>query len=297
MKTLLILLSSLAILSSCVKNNPDPVWLKVNEWDLVTNGPGDPEGVLTENFSDAWVYVDNKFIGVFEVPFKIPLLVSGDDKKITIYPTIKNNGISATKKIYPFMEPYEITTDLIQNDTLELNPVTSYYQGTVFHIVDFEDGTNDGMDESVNSAAALTIVSSDPSVMVDSINQTGFGRVSLDNTNFPNWIGITTFGAFANFPQFGAEVYLEIDYHSTLDVVTGVVSFNGGEVTENPNVQFNAQNPDSVAVVWKKIYIDMTTIISGSPSGGYFEVSFESLLPDGIDEGEINIDNVKVVHL
>ncbi|NRA12079.1 MAG: hypothetical protein HRT57_09020 [Crocinitomicaceae bacterium] len=295
MKTLLIFLGSLAILSSCVKNNPDPVWLEVNEWVLITNGLGDPEGMLTENITDAWVYVDNSFIGIFEVPFKIPLLVSGENKKITLYPTIKNNGISATKKIYPFMEPYEITTDLIQNDTLVITPVTKYYSQTVFHIIDFEAGANTDIIESVNSSASL-IQSSDAAVRVASINDATFGRVTLNNS-FPNWVARTDFTLVPPFPQLGAEIYLEIDYHSSLDVVTGVVSFYNGEVVENPNVQFNRQDPDSVTVVWRKIYIDMQTIVSGSPLGSDFQVTFESMLPSGLTEGEINIDNIKVVHL
>ena len=294
MKTFLIFLASLAILTSCVKNNPDAVWLKVNEWGLVTNVPGNTEGVLTQNISDAWVYVDDKLIGVFEVPFKIPLLVSGENRKITLYPTIRNNGISATKRIYPFLVPYEIATDLIQNDTITLNPVTNYYVETQFHIIDFESGPNDGIIESGNSVASL-VQTNDPLVLVETINQATFGRVTL-NSSFPNWIARTDFSPVTPFPQSGAEVYLELDYHTTLDVLTGVASEKNGEVVENPNVQFNRQDPDNVAVTWKKIYIDMQTIISGSPSGSDFQVTFESLLPEGIDDGEINIDNIKVVH-
>ena len=42
--------------------------------------------------------------GIFEVPFKIPILKSGS-VSIKVYPVVKNNGISATKKIYPFLTP------------------------------------------------------------------------------------------------------------------------------------------------------------------------------------------------
>lgn len=292
MKIFLIFLGILAILTSCVKNNPDAVWLKVNKWDLVTGGPG--EGVLSENISDAWVYVDDKLIGVFEVPFKIPLLVSGDNRKITLYPTVRNNGISATKRIYPFLVPYEISTSLTQNDTITLDPVTSYYVETQFHIIDFEDLTNIGIVQSVNSAASI-VPSSDPAVHSLSINESTFGRVTL-GSSFPNWIARTDFSPVTPFPQQGAEIYLELDYHTTLDVLTGVASEKNGEVVENPNVQFNRQDPDSVTVTWKKIYIDMQTIVSGSPAGSDFQVTFESILPEGINDGEINIDNIKVVH-
>ena len=68
------------------------------------------------------------------------------------------------------------------------------------------------------------------------------------------------------------------------------------QVTQNPNVQFNGQDPDSVTVEWKKIYIDMTTIVSGSPTADFFRNSFEAILPSGKTQAIINIDNIKVVH-
>jgi len=290
MKTFLVFFGSLVFLASCVKNNQPPVWLEVNDWQLVANGTND-EGQLTENISDAWVYVDNKLVGVFEVPFKIPLLVSGSNKNITLYPTIKNNGISATKIIYPFLEPYSITADLIENDTVTISPVTSYYPATQFTVLDFEDGTNLGFEESPYSL--VSIVSSNDPTIIQPFNETQFGRVQL--TDVDNlWIATTNLDQ--QLPQSGAEVYLEVDYHSTVDVVTGVIAVDGSEVTENPNVQFNGQDPDSVAVVWKKIYIDLKTIVSGSTTADFFEHSFEAILPEGETSGEINIDNVKVVH-
>ena len=114
----IILFFVLVSLIACEKNNPDPAWIQVNKWTLVENPDSQyPVGELTQNFTDATVYVDNELIGVFEIPFKIPILKSGV-KLIRIYPTIKNNGISVTKKKYPFVEYYEITANLVQNQTL-----------------------------------------------------------------------------------------------------------------------------------------------------------------------------------
>ena len=130
----LLLFFSIILLASCVKNNPDPSWLEVNEWTLLSNaGLSGSEGELTHNFSEAWLYVNDEIIGVFEVPFRIPILKSGS-VNIKIYPTVKNNGISATKKIYPFMEVFEVNTELIQNQTVTLSPITKYKSITQFWI-------------------------------------------------------------------------------------------------------------------------------------------------------------------
>ena len=106
MRYILLLFPVLLILSSCVKNNPQPVWLEINERTLQSNpNATDEQGEMTHNFSDVWVYVDNKVIGVFELPCKIPVLVSGA-AKVQLYPTVRNNGIASTKKLYPFVEAF-----------------------------------------------------------------------------------------------------------------------------------------------------------------------------------------------
>lgn len=282
---LLILMSSL-ILNSCIKNNEDPSWIYVDVWTLEDN-PSLDEGELTANFTDAWVYIDDKLIGVFEVPFKIPILRSGAST-IKLYPTILNNGISATKSQYPFVEPYTIQADLVQNEILHIQPVTRYYSNCQFTILDFEDA-NLGFEDSPSSQANI-IASNDPAVL-ESFNGNAFGRVTLTSSLF-NWISSTNLSQV--LPKGGAPVYLEIDYHNTAPVVTGVLAIDGSSVAQNPNVQLNAQ--EAGAAVWKKIYIELKTIVSGSPTADFFEHSFEAQLPVGMSEAQINLDNIKIIH-
>jgi hypothetical protein len=277
----------LLLIFSCVKNNPDPAWLEVSEWQLVANPTlGGTEGELTQNISDAWVYIDNEFIGVFEVPFKIPVLKDGT-KTILIYPTVLNNGISATKKIYPFLEPFEVTADLVKNEITHLDLVTQYKSNLQFSILDFEDA-NLGFDDSPSSTTNI-IASNDPAI-IQPFNGNSFGRVTLTQSN-SNWISATNLDQ--DLPR-GQEVYLEVDYHITEDLVTGVLAISPTDIVENPNVQFNEMDPSEV--VWKKIYVDLKTIVSGSPNADYFEHSFEAYLDEGKTSAVINIDNVKVVH-
>ena len=77
MQKIYFFLPLLFLLTACGKNNPDPSWIQVNEWTLVANANSQyPTGELTHNFTEAWLYVDNEVVGVFEVPFKIPILKS-----------------------------------------------------------------------------------------------------------------------------------------------------------------------------------------------------------------------------
>ena len=97
----------------------------------------------------------------------------------------------------------------------------------------------------------------------------------------------------ADLPR-GEEVYLEIDYYNTNNVVTGLLWISPSSIKNNTNYQLNDQNPSSVK--WKKIYIDLRELVSNSPAGSYFEQSFQAMLDEGDSEGLIVIDNIKVVH-
>lgn len=279
------------MLNSCIKNNPDPSWIEITPWTLVANSNSQyPTGELTHSFTDAWVYVNDELIGVFQVSdtLKIPVLKSGA-VNIKIYPAIRNNGVSATKKIYPFVERYEINTTLVQNQTIQINPVTRYSSMVRFAIEDFEDPAIKIVND-LNSATQMA-QGNDPAIL-----QWGnfYGFVNLNETD-STWIAYTNFESVneANLPR-GKEVYLEIDYYNTNNVVTGLLWISSSSIKNNTNYQLNDQNPSTVK--WKKIYIDLKELISNSPTGTYFEQSFQAILDNGDTEGLIVIDNIKVVH-
>ncbi len=284
MKQILYLLFVGLLASSCIKNNPDPAWLEVTKWSLVANPNSENQtGELTHNFSEAWVYIDDKIVGVFEVPFKIPILQSGN-VNIKIYPAIKNNGIAATKKIYPFVEVFEVNANLVQNQTLTLNPITRYVSVTKFWIEDFEDPAVKIITDP-NSQTALS-QGSDPLILEYGNN---YGEVNLNLTD-STWVAFTE---QLPYIQIGKEVYLEIDYYNTNALITGLIAISPSSVINNQNVQLNPQDPASVK--WKKIYIDLKEVVSNSSAQADFRISFQSLIDSGDSEGKIVLDNIKVV--
>lgn len=295
------ILFSVALISflfaGCVKNNQDPTWIEISEWTLEENpNSANSTGVLTSNITNAWVYMDGDVVGVFELPVKLPLLKDGTHN-FKIYPAILNNGISATKKIYPFLESYDITLDLVKNETVSISPTTRYYSNVKFWIEDFEDNSPNLVDgnSTIANLEKVKIIDNDP-VFNPSINEENFGRIRLDETNYI-WVGSTVAnngGLNMNLPR-GQEVYLEIDYHNTNSLTTGVLAIDGsGVAKDNVNIKLNPQDPSSVK--WKKIYIDLREIVSSSTSASYFEFSFKAILDSGKTEGEVNIDNIKAVY-
>lgn len=287
MKYFFLLLLVYPILSGCVKNNPDPVWIEIDQWTLESNPliPGG-EGVLSHNFTDVWVYIDNKVIGVFELPCKIPVLVSGN-KLIQLYPTIRNNGISATKKIYPFVEPYKLTTELVEGATIQISPTTRYYANTDFWIEDFESNTiKIDTDNSVSNASLVR----ENNASFGPWNY--YGHVALSNTD-SLWVGLTTGEQY--LPKSGAEVYLELNYYNTNSLLTGVLSYLNATPTSHPNISLNKQ--DVATAKWKKIYIDLRDIVSNTYTAQYYKQYFQAIKNVGDpNNSDVYLDNIKIVH-
>lgn len=275
----------LPLLFSCVKNNPDPSWLRVNDWDLVANiALSGEEGELTEKITNAKVYVNDELIGIFETPFRIPLLSSGESV-IRLDPVVINNGISATKKVYPFTNFYQETVTLVQNDTVVISPVTSYKTNANFWIEDFED-INISIENDPNTSLANLILSNES---LNAFNGNYYGKVMLNESD-STWVAYTL--DQLPIPK-GVDSYLEIDYYNTNDVYQGLIYVSPSGIQDNVNIRMNAQAPESA--VWKKMYIELRELVTASPIQSTFLQSFQANLDAGDTEGLICLDNIKVI--
>lgn len=278
-------------LSGCVKNNPAPIWLEINSWTLNANPnpstqPNSDPGVLSHNFSDVWVYIDGKVIGVFEVPCKVPVLVSGTCK-ITLLPTIRNNGVAVTKKAYPFMQQFETTLNLVEGETYTINPTTYYASTTSFHIEDFESN-------SVTIQKDASVSSPNLEMQVENNSSIGpwgrYGHLALDGTN-SLWIGVLPALAL---PKGGSPVYLEVDYRSTNSILTGMLEYQvGGAIIDHDGYSIARQTASDLK--WKKIYIDLKDVVSNTPSGIAYKQYLKMQLDNDLSSSDVYIDNIKVV--
>ena len=285
MRSLVHIFSVVVLITSCVKNNPDPSWIEVNEWQLNSNiSLSGLEGELTEKITNARVYVNDELLGIFEVPFRIPVLQSGD-VNIKVYPVVINNGISSTKKVYPFLNYYEVNTELIQNETFVINPVTTYKDNTNFWVEDFED-VNNSIENDPNTSLAYLQLSNQN---LNPNNGNFYGKVVLNETD-SLWVAYTI--DQLPIPK-GVDCYLEIDYYVTNDLYTGLIFVSPSGTQNNVNIRLNAQ--DNSTVEWKKIYIELNELIYSSPNNSAFLQSFSANFNNENTEGLIFLDNIKVL--
>jgi hypothetical protein len=260
--------------------------LEIQPWKIQENGTNNEGDLTSSSFTDAYVIIDNKIIGFFELPIKIPILQSGE-LNIEIYPAIRNNGISATKKVYPFCKPHKLSKLFSPGNEISISPITTYNTEANFWIEDFEVASSK-LQTATDYPANVLSLSSDKSVVKYGNQCAKIHLTQKDSI----WVGKTL--SNLNLPK-GKDVYLEMDYKNDLNILTGVLSYSSlNGFKSNPNIQLNSQ-PFS-QMQWKKIYIELKEIVSYSVNATLFETYFRIELPESKSEGIVYIDNLKIVY-
>ena len=272
---------------SCKQKDITPSWLKINKFTLTTNVA--TEGENSQNITDAWLYIDNQPLGVFELPCKIPILAEGKHA-FTIWAGIKNNGISDKRVRYPFYQKWQSEVTLVKNDTVQIYPTTTYKADLVFPLMeDFEDSGIDFAPDPISDTPFVFIQTAEYPDIVKWGNKCG--AVFLTSTD-------SVFKAATSMNlqlPAGQPVYMEADFLNTNSMAMGVIAENSsGVATHGPLVLMN--KPNDGVPKWTKIYIALQEDISYEVNATGFEVYLLGILEQELSEGYIYMDNIKIVH-
>lgn len=268
--------------TSCNWINPSeeiPSYIRIDTIDFSVIGS---QGTDNQSLVDAWVFVDGQKIGVFELPCTFPILKSGN-VDIEVFPGIKLNGISATRAIYPFVNSYKISSQLVQDSVLQIYPTSTYYSNLEFEIIeDFESG---GLTLHASSLSDTSIErTSDPAEVFEG---TYSGIIEIDAER-PK-ADIKSVDPFA-LPQGGAYNFIEINFKTNVEVAVGVIANQGTLSVYHAVMVLNRTDE------WKKIYVNLSPIISREALSSSFYIFFRVELPDDVSHGKVYLDNVKLIH-
>lgn len=273
-----------ATISGCDPEEPIPTYISIQNINLVSNGTT-TVGPLSSNIKDAWVYVDNDLLGVFELPARFPVLEEGQHT-FRIGAGILENGISATHVRYPLYNYFDTVINCVPGQTIDLAnvPTVKYFNLTATWLEDFEGNTY-----SFDSVAGST---------------TGFIPFNNDNPyegNFSGKFTLTESKTFfvgactvddvnSDINSFGT-AWIEMNYKADqpFDVGLRVKKLNDDVIDE---YALTVNRSDG----WNKIYIHVSTIVGSNPSAKSFKVFIKSTLEAGRTESNIYIDNLKLIH-
>ncbi len=270
--------SFLVLFSACDWINPVepiPAYLRIEQFQLQTNVPF--QGPSNHKISDAWVYVDGKLLGVFEMPFEVPVIATGSSE-VVVYGGIKNNGIAASRVVYPFYTAFRTTVDWEELQTITLDPVVQYHDITQISWLETFEDPGISLDTTLLSSVALG----------DSlVSGNRVGRILLTP-------GRDSFEAetvdFYEFPADNPTTYIEMDYLANNEFAVGINMRLPETVIIQPLIYIR---PNSE---WNKIYIDASYYAQSTAEAEDFKIFFRAVRNDTVPKAIILIDNLKLVH-
>ncbi len=299
MKRILLLAFMFALaFCSCKENDPMegvPTYIRVDEAFVDIVDPS--QGSALHNISDCWLYAQSKegekldLIGVFEIPFEVPVLSSGK-VRVEIEPGIKTSGLDADRDVYTMLTNYYIDTVLTPNTTMVLTPHYSYRQGVNFILVESFDQLGSKFEKSDSSTYGFEITQDGAleglsmKIEIPQDDYTGHFECRTSNVYPISENGVTFLemsykcNDYFNFGMFG--------------VVESATATTG--VRENVMTLYPTDGK------WKRIYINLNYAVTNSSSNcGQFQPFYTAIRVDTLSpvgqNSEIYIDNIKLLHL
>lgn len=257
-----------------------PSYIKINAINLTTDYA--TQGTTSNSITDAWVFVDEKFIGAYELPATFPLLYEGTHT-LRITGGIQVNNVPSVRSQYPFYASYETTLNLEKTKVSEINPVVTYTPKS--NIIWKEDFEQAGISivKSGNSDTSMQ------AIIGNAFEGAKCGAVYL-NDNYIHFEGLTSVAY--SFPTGGAAIYLEMNYKSDIQFSVGVYAYDA----QGSGLQQLPSHIVETSSEWKKIYIEIGTAVSSVSNAIAYKIYFDALKTTSGGSNSIFIDNIKVVY-
>ena len=268
------------IFFSCSKEKFEakiPAYISVPSITLTTDYA--TEGSASANITDAWVYINDDLVGVYELPAKFPVLKEGN-VNIKVFAGIKDNGISASRTRYFLYDPHEVKMNLVPGETYEIAANVRYNAGVNFTWLEDFEGASSSFLYHTNSD---TVFNRQASVVKEGQFS---GQMFLENEM--NFFEATSI-PYTSIPM-GGTVYLEMDFITNENVFVGVY-------LDDEQFSFITLNTTED---WRKIYINLKDAIRNRINASevkiYIGIKEEGTTVFKTENPEFYIDNIKLVH-
>lgn len=221
-------------------------------------------------------------IGLFQLPFTVPVLHSGEVDYLEFYPAVKHSGVAGTLPYYTFYKPIRINSQtLVIGDTLRFDTLSTTYAISISDMQMFEPFEPTELSTLFDSIVWHKYAAS------EACSGQGYASVHVPDsvTNVPFSIKTDFYVADPT-----RAVYLELDTRSDIRFEVYMESaYTSGGATEKQRVM--VVNPSEN---WQHMYINLGRTWSWFNHNPSFKISFAALNPYG-EEGDVRIDNVKVI--
>lgn len=245
----------------------------------VSFSAGANQGSSSCAITDAWIYVDGKLIGGFEIPCSVPVLADGYHT-VLVLAGVKQNGMSSLRAIYPFYKGWESSVNLTRGQKTIITPAFTYFPAVLpkWNCVFSSIGT------SLYSTGPVIY----PGVFMVESGSEAFEGVSAKidlNVTENYWLGTSTDSFLIDQSR---EIYLECNYKCDQPFTIAIRNCNDGGIMRWLQVAPSQQ--------WNKIYVRLNDAFVGLPADDHYSVAFEMTNLVGSPSSTLRLDNLKLIN-
>ncbi len=240
------------------------------------------------SFSHVNVYVDNKNLGCWQVPCKVPVLgVNGvDSSKLVLIPCFRKTGMNNTIQGYPFFNILQQKVLLKRGETyLASNNPPSFKYSSYSHFPYHETFANSSSFSPIDTSNNISFY---PTI----IDDRHVGEIVLNNADQ----SFDVISTPVTLPVYNYYVYLEITYktENNLDVGLKISTGNYSNTIHQLGGIYASKGE------WKTIYFDLSPVIMGYHNMSGSATSANIVLTGaGNADGtptHFYIDNIKIIY-
>jgi hypothetical protein len=264
---------------ACGRVNEIPAYLSIQPFAVSVQPT---HGTARQNLSDAMVFINEEYLGIFELPATFPVLSLGATR-VRVYPVVRQNGLRSNPVINPMFTFDSMTINLRANITDTIRPRTAYSSTTQILYVEGFESTNHSMGYNYDKNTRLRFISTEGGYE----NKSGQIILTRADTNIVMQKASTN--RFV-LPSSYQNLFLEMDYKCDSDLGVGFVGFDPQTLTETALIKTYLYPRKT----WNKVYVNITSEVKATRSS---EIRFyvASRLSDTLSRGEVWIDNLKIL--
>lgn len=292
---LLCVAAALTLATGCTPDTPGvPSFLHVDGFEVAARTTGattQDSGFYTSKIVAAYVVahypgemaVDT--IGLFRMPFTVPVLHDGPVDYIEFYPAVPMSGKMNSLPYYTYYERVLFSdTALHEGDTIDFGTLTTTYDALVDYPLLFEPFEPNEANIMMDSVVEWVKHDRDGARCGE-----GYGKVHVDPEATHVDFAINT-GNFFVVSDPSKLVYLEMDVRGDLDLEVSMTSrYQSGGNLDRLQVMV-AYSTDE----WQHLYINLGRTWGYFNHHPQFKLGFSALNYDGTG-GDVYIDNIKLL--
>ncbi len=258
-----------------------PAYISIDRFILITDSV--KQGSASHKITDAWVFVDDKLIGIYELPAKFPVIASGT-QNVKIRAGIKFNGIVNDRIIYPFYHSFDTLISLNKLQSFSINPIIKYEANAKFTYLENFEGQIISLIKSIASDTTVQLIApSNPATYRTTHCGAGFLNTSGKKFDF--------ISAQAYPFTKGINIILEMDYKCNQLFTIGLIASTKGNFEKEGIVTLNSTEDK-----WKKIYVNLASFINVKSYADNFTLFLRCVKEPATETSQVYFDNIKIVN-